>query len=48
MAIVKYSTGKPYVDEMRVINGVVMVWTGTKWITEREWERIYSLKPVAQ
>lgn len=35
----KQSTGKPYLNEMRVIEGKVMVWNGRKWILEQQFSK---------
>lgn len=33
MAIVKQSTSKPFIGEMRKIGGVIKEWDGNRWIT---------------
>lgn len=46
MKKVKQSTAKPIKDEMRLINGKVMIWDGKKWITEREDYKQFILKSI--
>lgn len=37
---VKQSTEKPFIGEMRIINGTVMVWTKKGWVTEKFWDKM--------
>jgi hypothetical protein len=36
MAVIKQSTEKPFVGEMRKINGIVKEWKGNQWVAHTQ------------